>query len=121
MTLGIVILCGGIELLLVLTVRPMSNQHGKDAATKVFGVLSAVLISGALLPQYYEIYKYKAVMGISLVFLGIDMLGGVLNDLSLAFSEEFDVLAAISYTLVVVSGIFIQPCRCACDTDSVLI
>ena len=106
MTAGTVVLCGGIELLLVLTVRPMSNQHGKDVATTVFGVLSAVLISGALLPQYYEIYKYKAVIGISLAFLGIDMLGGLLNELALAFSDEFDVVAAISYTLVVVSGIF---------------
>lgn len=34
----------------------------------------------------------------------IDMLGGVFNDLSLAFKDKFIVLASITYTLVVVSG-----------------
>lgn len=106
MTLGLVVVCGGIEVLLVLTIRPISNSHNKHIATMFFGVLSAVLISVALFPQYYEIYKYKAVMGISLLFLAIDMLGGLLNDLSLVFSKEFDALAAVSYSLVVVSRPF---------------
>lgn len=37
-------------------------------------------------------------------FMTIDMLGGVFNDLSLAFKEKFIVLASITYTLVVVSA-----------------
>ncbi|KAF5336003.1 hypothetical protein D9611_006327 [Ephemerocybe angulata] len=102
MTLGVIVVCGAIEVLLVLTIRPIQNPHNKHVATMFFGVLSAVLISTALFPQYYEIYKYKAVIGISLVFMGIDMLGGLLNDLSLVFSESFDPLAACSYTLVIV-------------------
>ena len=32
----------------------------------------------------------------------IDMLGGVFSDLSLAFKEDFDVVAGVSYSLVVV-------------------
>lgn len=36
-------------------------------------------------------------------FMTIDMLGGVFNDLSLAFKDKFIVLASITYTLVVVS------------------
>ena len=53
-------------------------------------------------PQYYEIYKYKEVVGISILFMLIDMAGGVFSDLSLAFKEEFDVVAGVTYSLVVV-------------------
>lgn len=53
-------------------------------------------------PQYYEIYKYKEVIGISLLFMTIDALGGVFNDLSLAFKGDFDVIAGVTYSLVVV-------------------
>ena len=53
-------------------------------------------------PQYYEIYKYKEVIGISLLFMTVDALGGVFNDLSLAFKGDFDVVAGITYSLVVV-------------------
>ena len=54
-------------------------------------------------PQYYEIYKYKEVIGISILFMVVDMSGGVFSDLSLAFKDSFDVVAGISYSLVVVS------------------
>ena len=53
-------------------------------------------------PQYYEIYKHKEVIGISLLFMTIDALGGVFNDLSLAFKGDFDVIAGVTYSLVVV-------------------
>ena len=86
-----------------------------------FGIASSVVIAIGLLcvrlvttlslasdtpslsPQYYEIWKHKEVIGISVPFMTIDMLGGVFNDLSLAFKDKFIVLAAITYTLVVVS------------------
>ena len=53
-------------------------------------------------PQYYEIYVHKEVVGISLVFMAVDCLGGVFSTLSLVFKEEFDVIAGISYINVVV-------------------
>ena len=53
-------------------------------------------------PQYYEIYKYKEVIGISILFISVDLLGGVFNDLSLVFKESFDVVAGVTYSLVVV-------------------
>jgi hypothetical protein len=34
----------------------------------------------------------------------IDLLGGVFSDLSLIFKADFDTIAAITYTLVVVSN-----------------
>ena len=54
-------------------------------------------------PQYYEIYKHREVVGISITFMLIDLLGGVFSDLSLAFKAPFDVIAAITYSLVIVS------------------
>ena len=53
-------------------------------------------------PQYVEIKKYGEVKGISIPFITIDLLGGVFSDLSLVFKEKFDVLASITYSLVVV-------------------
>lgn len=70
--------------------------------TTTWGVLSAIFITGGLvslsprsviwsqltvrtsqIPQYVEIYRFKAVIGISLIFLLVDLLGGVFSLLSL--------------------------------------
>jgi PQ loop repeat len=55
-----------------------------------------------LRPQFYEIYKYRAVFGISLTFMAIDCLGGIFSVLSLVFKHRFDAIAAVTYSLVVV-------------------
>ena len=89
-----------------------------------FGAFSTVLLSVALLyvsmrftgrachypdalrtndrPQYYEIYKHKEVIGVSILFMVVDMMGGIFSDLSLAFKDKFDVVAGITYSLVIV-------------------
>jgi len=54
-------------------------------------------------PQFYEIYKHGAVLGISLTFMAVDLLGGIFSILSLIFKNKVDVLAAVAYALVVVS------------------
>ena len=59
-------------------------------------------------PQYYEIYKYKEVIGVSLMFMFVDMMGGVFSDLSLAFKDRFDIVAGIAYSLVVVCIFVLQ-------------
>jgi hypothetical protein len=53
-------------------------------------------------PQFYEIYKHGAVLGISLTFMAVDCLGGVFSILSLIFKCQFDGIAAVSYASVVV-------------------
>jgi len=103
MAVGAMILVGAMEVLLVFVSRP-AYERGISAPVKLFGILSAITIAAGLLPQYWEIYKLGEVKGISYIFIAIDMLGGVLNDLSLAFSSSFDGLAAASYTSVPVSG-----------------
>jgi hypothetical protein len=96
-----VLFWGIFELIFVLALRPM-HDRGQHAPAAVFGIVSSVTISVALFPQYWEIYKYREVVGISVLFMFIDMMGGVFNDLSLAFKEEFDVIAAVTYTIVIV-------------------
>ncbi|KAI0820301.1 PQ loop repeat-domain-containing protein [Trametes gibbosa] len=91
----------GFEVGMIFAIFP-SFRAGNMAPVQFFGIFSTILISGALLPQYYEIYKYKEVIGISLMFMAVDLLGGVFNDLSLAFKDEFDVVAGVTYSLVVV-------------------
>lgn len=54
-------------------------------------------------PQYYEVYRRHEVVGISILFMVIDCLGGVFSTLSLAFAEKFDVIAGVTYSMVVVS------------------
>ncbi len=54
-------------------------------------------------PQYYEIYQRREVVGISILFMAIDMMGGLFSVLSLVFKQKFDVIAGVTYGLVVVS------------------
>ncbi|KAI0358018.1 hypothetical protein OH77DRAFT_1449539 [Trametes cingulata] len=90
----------GFEVGMIYAITP-SYKAGNMAPVQFFGIFSTILISAALLPQYYEIYKYKEVIGISLIFMSVDLLGGVFNDLSLAFKDKFDVVAGVTYSLVV--------------------
>jgi hypothetical protein len=61
-------------------------------------------------PQYYEIWKYGEVIGISITFMVIDLLGCVFSDLSLAFAAKVDVIPAVSYSLVVVMDAVVVIC-----------
>ncbi|ORX39864.1 hypothetical protein BD324DRAFT_648484 [Kockovaella imperatae] len=79
-----------------------AERHHIDAPSKVYGYVSAVMIAGALAPQYIEIYRLKQVIGISLTFMTIDILGGVFSFLSLFFRDKIDIAASVSYGLVVV-------------------
>ncbi|CAE6470783.1 unnamed protein product [Rhizoctonia solani] len=79
-----------------------TDRAGDEWPTRVMGIMSALLIALGLLPQYWEIWKRKEVVGISMLFMSVDMLGGVFSVLSLVFQAEFDSVAAVSYILVVV-------------------
>jgi uncharacterized protein with PQ loop repeat len=103
MVLGVTIISAAIELVLVFTIRLVDEPERKKVASLFFGILSCILVSVAVFPQYYEIYKLKAVKGISLLFLAVDITGCVFNNLSLAFAVKFDVLAGVSYSLIIVS------------------
>jgi len=92
---------GGLEMGAVFAIKP-SYDAGNHKAVKFFGIMSSFLLSIALLPQYYEIYKHREVIGISVLFMTVDMAGGIFSDLSLVFKGQFDIIASVTYTLVVV-------------------
>jgi len=60
-------------------------------------------------PQFYEIHKHRAVLGISLLFMAIDLLGGVFSIFSLVFKHQVNVLAAVAYSRVVVRPYEMNP------------
>ncbi|ESK97781.1 pq loop repeat protein [Moniliophthora roreri MCA 2997] len=97
-------LVGGFEVGMVYVIRtPYRNgDPSAEKAMQFFGIFSVVIIAAALFPQYHEIWRYKEVIGISVIFMLIDALGGLVSALSLAFKPKFDVLAGINYILVVV-------------------
>lgn len=99
------------------------SKAGTDAPLLVFGIISAALLLGGLIPQYLEIYHFREVIGLSLTFMSVrqldfvlflpsgstypaspqmDLLGGVFCTLSLVFKAEFDALAAVNYAGIVV-------------------
>ncbi|KAJ3979983.1 PQ loop repeat-domain-containing protein [Lentinula detonsa] len=97
---------GGFEAGMVYALRSPYDHGNKHAESAIsfFGIMSTVVITGALVPQYYQIYKYKEVVGLSIPCMTIDLLGGVFSDLSLIFRPgSFNVLAGITYSLVVVT------------------
>ncbi|GAA5976169.1 hypothetical protein JCM5350_000338 [Sporobolomyces pararoseus] len=100
---------GAVEAGLVFGCKALQDR-GNEKMNLALGIIAAVFVAGGLLPQYYEVWKYQAVIGISLIFLFIDLCGGVFSALSLIFSPPpFDILASISYGCVVVLeiGIFL--------------
>ncbi|KAJ7499699.1 PQ loop repeat-domain-containing protein [Mycena latifolia] len=92
------VVVGGFEAGMVFAIRPSLNAR----AIQFFGLFSSVLLSLGLVTQYYEIYQRREVVGLSIAFMTVDFLGGVFSDLSLVFKSEFDTIAAITYSLVVV-------------------
>ncbi|KAJ7915816.1 hypothetical protein B0H13DRAFT_2231789 [Mycena leptocephala] len=104
MALSAMLAVGGFEVAMVFAVRPAFNA-GSEAATRAaqfLGLFSGVLLSLGLLPQYIEIWRRREVVGISLLLLVLDMLGGIFMNLSLAFKDRYDVVAGITYSLIVV-------------------
>ncbi|KZT59488.1 hypothetical protein CALCODRAFT_493630 [Calocera cornea HHB12733] len=92
---------GGLQVAFVFALRH-GLAEGNDRPLQFFGVMTVILIFGGLLPQFYEIWKLKEVLGISMAFMVIDGLGGVFSTLSLAFKPSIDPLLAFSYISVIV-------------------
>ncbi|KAG8812690.1 NAD-dependent histone deacetylase sir2 [Serendipita sp. 399] len=77
-------------------------KAGDSKLLRFSGVFSGVLISVALIPQFIEIYRLREVRGISLLFLAVDISGGVFSMLSLGFKKHMDWVAAITYLGVII-------------------
>ncbi|KAJ5948885.1 hypothetical protein N7454_002192, partial [Penicillium verhagenii] len=103
-------LFGGIEALLILTLR-IPYSKGITWPDIVVGVVATILLSGGLLPPYFELWKRDGrVIGFNWVFLSIDTLGGLFSLFALAAQGSFDILGGIMYIIVVVleGGIYVS-------------
>ncbi|KAI9632446.1 PQ loop repeat-domain-containing protein [Dioszegia hungarica] len=70
---------------------------GTDVPLLFYGYLSTALTIAGFVPQLYEIYTLRQVKGISLIFLSVDITGGVLSALALFFRKELDIVALSTY------------------------
>ncbi|KAL8856583.1 MAG: hypothetical protein Q9178_006812 [Gyalolechia marmorata] len=107
---GIGALFGGIQLLLVLTLRGPYSR-GVEWPMTLVGVISAVLLAGGLIPPYFEIAKRNGrVVGINFIFLSIDWLGAFFSLMALVAQRTFDVLGGVQYIVVLLleAGIFVS-------------
>jgi len=80
----------------------LDKQTDPSKGLKALAILSVIFISVGLLPQYFEIWKLKEVIGVSILFLAIDISGGIFSILSLVFKPKFDGLASATYISVIV-------------------
>lgn len=102
MVIGTAALFGGLEALLILTLRIPYNK-GVTWPDVVVGVVAAVLLASGLLPPYFELWKRDGrVIGFNWFFLAIDTLGGLFSLFALAAQGTFDILGGVMYIIVVV-------------------
>lgn len=78
------------------------RDNGFEWPVQMYGWITSALLACGLLPQYWEIYKHKEVIGISIMFMMVDIWGGLFSAVSLFFRETFDSTAFVQYMLVVV-------------------
>lgn len=78
------------------------ERNGVNWPKQMYGWITSALLVLGLLPQYWEIYTARRVVGISIVFMLVDIFGGVFSGVSLFFRSELDSTALVQYMLVVV-------------------
>ncbi|KFY28687.1 hypothetical protein V493_02806 [Pseudogymnoascus sp. VKM F-4281 (FW-2241)] len=111
---------GAAQAVLILTLRPLYNR-GIDYPMIIVGVIASILVAVGLLPPYYEMWKrHGRVVGISLWFIFIDLLGAFFSLVALVAQHEFDILGGVLYIVVIVlelgilgsHGIWLVRTRC---------
>lgn len=97
---------GGIELLLILTLRPLYDR-GIAWPIMIVGVIAAILLAAGLLPPYAELWKRQGrVVGINFAFLTIDWLGAFFSLMGVVAQNTFDPLGGCLFIVWYVSFFF---------------
>ncbi|EPB86077.1 hypothetical protein HMPREF1544_07153 [Mucor circinelloides 1006PhL] len=100
--IGFILSClffAGLEVGLVFAFKKAEKVENQGAI-HFFGILPVVTILGGFLPQYYEIFREKRVIGISHLFLAMDFFGSMFSTISLAFRDEIDALDLANYIAI---------------------
>ncbi|KAL8277950.1 hypothetical protein RQP46_009582 [Phenoliferia psychrophenolica] len=91
-------------------------RNGVKGVDQAFGILSAIFLSGGFIPQIYQIWRDREVVGVSYAFLAIDSLGAVCSIMSLGFKQQIDGIALANYigvfvveVVVMVSALYLNP------------
>ncbi|KAM7187916.1 hypothetical protein V8F33_010948 [Rhypophila sp. PSN 637] len=109
---GVVVACtfAGVEVALILTLRPL-YERGNDTGIMAVGIVAAVLLAVGLLPPYGEIWKRRGrVIGINWIFLSMDWFGAFFSLMALVAQHTFDILGGVLYITccVLEIGIFLS-------------
>ena len=101
---------GGVEALLILTLKPLYDRQ-IAWPIMVVGVVAAILLAAGLLPPYFELWKRAGrVVGINFLFLTIDWLGAFFSLMGVVAQNTFDPLGGCLFIvcLIIEGGIFIS-------------
>ncbi|KAK0513473.1 hypothetical protein JMJ35_004459 [Cladonia borealis] len=101
---------GGVELVLILTLRPL-YLRGIAWPLMIVGITAAILLAAGLLPPYAELWKRGGrVVGIHWGFLTIDWLGAFFSLMGVIAQNTFDPLGGCLFIVCVVieGGIFVS-------------
>ncbi|KAI8598786.1 PQ loop repeat-domain-containing protein, partial [Dissophora ornata] len=100
---GIVIFVAmaGIQVAAVYATKAGEDHHVKGT-TAAAGVIPIILIAIGFMPQYFDIYKDRSVVGVSMAFIAADAMGAVFSIISLCFRETIDLLATLNYVVVLI-------------------
>ncbi|WWC90043.1 uncharacterized protein L201_004973 [Kwoniella dendrophila CBS 6074] len=78
-----------------------AQDHGTEIPMVAYGYMSSVVCVIGLLPQYYEIYVQKEVVGLSYMFIFTDIVGGLFYIFALMFRPKLDISAMVIYVLTI--------------------
>ncbi|KAF9085915.1 hypothetical protein BGX29_001690 [Mortierella sp. GBA35] len=82
-------------------------DHKVKGTLQAAGIIPVILLTIGFFPQYVDIFRCRSVVGVSMVFITADAAGSVFSIISLVFRDNFDLLAALNYILVLVCDLFI--------------
>ncbi|KAF9374955.1 hypothetical protein CPC16_000991 [Podila verticillata] len=82
-------------------------DHQVKGTIEAAGIIPIVLLGVGFVPQYIDIYRDRAVIGVSMAFIAADGSGAVFSLISLAFRNEFDLLAGMNYVVVLICDLIV--------------